>query len=399
MSKVLIIGAPFYPLPAVEGGAIETLVEEYLKHNSKTQKNKITVISPFSDKVDEEINKEYSNTKFIYIKSNNIPFIFYKILYAFLRRIIRRKQFPTAYAMSVIKYLKKNDELAKYDLVIIENQIESLIKYGNKINSKIVCHLHNDYLNVNTIQAQKIVNSCDEFWGVSNFICSQINKIDSNVATKTLYNGVDIEKYKIMTSIDDDFYKKITFDKNDFIILYVGRIMPEKGVLELIKAFNLAKDETDNMKLIVVGSKKNDTKVVNKYYEKLMEEQEKNKESIYFFGKANVEELRKLYTIAKLQVVPSMWEEAFGLIVVEGMCFNKPLIVSNSGGIPEIINNDVIIVDRKNIINELKNAIIEMYSNRNINDVKDFGYREIIKKFDIKNYCMNFEEFISKLNK
>lgn len=396
MKNILIIGAMHLPLPSVKGGAIEGLVDEFLKYNSKKEKFKITVYSPFSKEINDEYLKTYNNTNFRYIHNNSISRIINKIKYKVIRVIRKNEKIPTSYALTIIDDLKRKKELDKYDLVIIENQVESLIEYRKKIKSKIVEHLHNDYINNNTKSAKKIVESCDEFWGVSNFICNQIKKIDKNAVTKTLYNGVDIKKFreKICNQDKEKMYNKIGFEKNDFIILFVGRIMPEKGVLELIKAFNNIKNNKDNMKLLIVGEKKSNSDKINAYMNELIEEQSKNKEAIYFYGKANENDLKTIYSIANLQVVPSICEEAFGLIIIEGMCANNFLIVSNSGGIPEIVEDKAIIVNKQKIIKELEQSIVNVHNNSYNMKKNTKDYAKIIEKYSIDNYNANFESLI-----
>ena len=391
--NILIICPQFKPVPAVMGGAIETLVDEYLKYNSRRKKYQITVYSVPSNNCEEENNK-YTNTVFRYINKNTKRYKFYKIIIALLRRFFYKKQIPTAYSLCVVRNLKKNKELGKYDLVIIENQVESLMFYRKFLKSKLVEHLHNDYINVHTKCAKKITNSCDEFWCVSNFISNQIKYVNVNSKTKILYNGVDSEKFnsKISENSKRDMYNKLGFDEEDYIILYVGRIMPEKGVLQLMKAYNNIKEKNDKLKLLIVGSKLNNSLEIQNYYKLLLNEKYKNNDSIILYGEARFEELKALYSISNLQVVPSMVEEAFGLIIVEGMCMNKPLIVSNSGGIPEIVGDSATIVERKNIITELEEAIKNNYDSKEMK--KD--YKDIVEKFSIKNYCENFERYIEK---
>ena len=89
-----------------------------------------------------------------------------------------------------------------------------------------------------------------------------------------------------------------------------------------------------------------------------------------------------------------MWEEAFGLIVVEGMCAKNPLIITNSGGMPEIVEDSATIVKRDNIIEELSKEIEEIYYGRKKTEKMIKKYDKIIKKFSIENYCKEFEKLI-----
>lgn len=397
MKKILLIGNCYLPIPAVEGGAIETLVNEYLKYSQKHKDLNFVVYSPFSKKTNYTKNKTYTNCEFRYINKKKIIYTIYRYLLALKRRIFKNKTFPTAYCIMIIKDLKKRKELNTYNLVIIENEIESIITYKKNIKSKIVEHLHNDYLNINTKNYKRIIDSCDEVWGVSKFITNRVNEITTNNKAKVLYNGIDTSYFskKISNSEQSLLKKNLKIKKQDYVVLYVGRIMSEKGVLELIKSFNIAKEKNKNLKLLIVGGEKDNKKNTIEYMKIIDRESRKNKESIIFYGKATGKELLTLYSITDLQVIPSIWEEAFGLIAVEGICAAHPLIVTNSGGLTEIVNNDsAIIVNRDNIIEELSEAILKISSDNALATKLVTNASKVKRNFDYEKYNKRFDELI-----
>ena len=395
---VLIIGNWCLPLPAIEGGAVETLVDEFLKYNIKNKNIMITVYSPKSNKISNELNKKYTNCEFRYVDTSSIKYKMQKILLSLKRRLLKNKCYPISYCISVINDLKKKNEIDKYDITIVENQVSSLPTYKKNINSKLVNHLHNDYLNIKTKFSKQIVASCDEFWCVSKFISDQIKQISEKANTKVLYNGVDIKKFKekISNKEKNTIYKKIGFNKNDFIIIYTGRIIQEKGILQLLKVFNQIKSEgNSNLKLLILGGKINDKKHRD-FNKKIHNEYMKNNESICMYGYASVEELRIMHSISSLQVIPTTCEEAFGLILIEGMCFNHLIINTNSGAMPEISENSTIIINKENIEIELYNSIKKVYTGEYKKDDYIYKYNSIIEKYNINSYCETFEELINK---
>ena len=400
MKKILLIGNCYLPIPAVEGGAIETLVDEYLNYSKINKDLYFVVYSPFSKKISNKKNNTYTNCEFRYIDKKGIRYAAYRIFFALKRRIYNKKNYPTAYCETIINDLKKRKELNIYDLVLIENEIESLPTYRKYIKSKIVEHLHNDYLSIETKEAKKIVDSCNEFWCVSKFIAKRIEEISNSNKTKVLYNGIDTKTFsKIISEQEKNVLREqLNINKDDYIILYVGRIMPEKGVLELIQGFNILKSRNKNLKLLIVGDKKNNKRELKKYINKLKQEVSKNSDSIIYYGKADVDTLIKLHSITNIQVIPSMWNEAFGLIAVEGICAKHPLVVTNSGGLVEIVNNDsAIIVNRENIVSELSDAILKISSNKALSKNLVNEANKVIEKFDYKEYNKKFDELIRNI--
>lgn len=395
MKKVLIIVPEFLPLPCVEGGAIEQLIDNYLKYNSISQKYEIVVYSPYSKKITNDLVASYNRVEFRYIKKKNIKYYIYKFKYAFLRRIMKNKSFPSSYCKCVTSDLKLRKELNHYDLIIIENQVDYIPTYAKDLKQKVVLHLHNDYLNCDIKNRYQIVGCLNEVWGVSKFICNRVKVIDNKIITRTLYNGVDLKRFNInnLDQIEKESYRnKYGFENNDVIVFYSGRIMPDKGVLELIKGFNKAKEECDELKLLIVGKKRDNSKEINDYYNSLLAEANKNKNDIVFSGFVSQDEIKYLYSLADMQVVPSLCNEAFGLIVVEGISAGLPLIVTNVGGIPEIVDsNSAIIIEKDKIVENIASSIIKLYTNKDYSKKIVANAREKIAKFDVLNYTKNFE--------
>ena len=93
---------------------------------------------------------------------------------------------------------------------------------------------------------------------------------------------------------------------------------------------------------------------------------------------------------ADIAVVPSMWEEPFGLTVLEAMAAGLPLITTRSGGIPEICEGVATIVDRENIVENLTNAILDLYHHPEKRKKMSAASLERSKLFDKEMYARNF---------
>ena len=94
--------------------------------------------------------------------------------------------------------------------------------------------------------------------------------------------------------------------------------------------------------------------------------------------------------MADVAVVPSMWEEPFGLTVVEAMAAGLPLITTRSGGIPEICEGVATIVERENIVDNLAAAILDLYQHPEKRQKMAAASLERSKLFDKETYAKNF---------
>ena len=85
-----------------------------------------------------------------------------------------------------------------------------------------------------------------------------------------------------------------------------------------------------------------------------------------------------------------MWEEPFGLTIVEAMAAGLPLITTRSGGIPEICEGVATIVDRDNIVENLTSAILDLYEQPEKRKKMATEALERAKLFDKETFTKNF---------
>jgi len=118
-------------------------------------------------------------------------------------------------------------------------------------------------------------------------------------------------------------------------LLFLGRLVPEKGLGFLISSFYLTLQRHPNLCLNIVGDGP-----FRDSFEKLVTDLGIGK-SVKFSGWQTGQELDESYMSARLVVVPSAWREPFGLIAIEAMMHARPILVTDRGGLPEIVDNGV----------------------------------------------------------
>ncbi len=144
-----------------------------------------------------------------------------------------------------------------------------------------------------------------------------------------IYNGTDHYKNDA-SQVEIDIRKELNISDNAVILLYVGRLNPEKqpdkGTQELLDNFLRIKEEEENAELLMIGYGDEDDKLyIEKYGAKVM-------------VKAPSEYMKSIYSQSDIYVSCSKWE-GFNLPAAEAQTFGKPVILYKAGAHPEIVRD------------------------------------------------------------
>ena len=174
--------------------------------------------------------------------------------------------------------------------------------------------------------------------------------------------------------------RKYSNKREDLIIGSVGRLNWAKGYDLLIESLNVIKKDYPNFQMKIAGD--------GPYRNKLesMIDQYSLRDNVFILGELHYNDIPKFYNSINLYTQPSI-SEALSITLQEAMASSLPILASNAGGIPEVIDhNETGILfekgNRKELIIGLK-KIIDM----DITQKKEMGKRareRSIKKFDIK---------------
>lgn len=197
-------------------------------------------------------------------------------------------------------------------------------------------------------------------------------------------NGVNLQLFSNV-NIDYDFRRQYAMD-NEKIILYVGRLVYEKGIQNLIAAMPKVLDRYHDSKLIICGR----GGMIDELREQVKYLGIENK--VYFAGYCDFKKMQKMYKCADVAVFPSTYEP-FGIVAIESMLSGTPTIVSDVGGLNEIIEHGVtgmksyagnansiadsvlsLLFDPKLCANISQNAIKKVKENYNWSKITDSTY-------------------------
>ena len=137
--------------------------------------------------------------------------------------------------------------------------------------------------------------------------------------------------------------------------LYVGRLSPEKGADRLIRAWKLIQDCGRTLWIVGEGPERprleamiRDEKIAN----------------VRFTGFLNQQEMAEIWTKSSCSIVPSIWKEPFGMVVLEAWAKGRPVVAHRIGALPEIIGDGVDgLLVPENSSGELAKAILFLLEN------------------------------------
>jgi glycosyltransferase involved in cell wall biosynthesis len=187
-------------------------------------------------------------------------------------------------------------------------------------------------------------------------------------------NFVSFENFKNRI----DFKEKYNLNK---YILAVGRFSKEKGFEYLLKSFKLVLEKRKDIKLVIIGGKRDYIRVIKKLAKNLG-----ILDNILILSNVSDEEVYSAFKHAELVVIPSIYEP-FGIVALEAMYYGKPIVAFKVGGLKEIVKNKVngVLVRERNV-GELANAIIKILSNPKTREKISRNNKRFVKNFDRRNF-------------
>ena len=394
MKNIGIIMGGVMPVPAVCGGAIETLIESIVKQYDPDDGFKLTIFSVYHKDAVEKA-KQYPNVRFVWTHTNTFFNLSKHAVFLGVRELTGKTIRVLQRHYNEIAPIIQNE---KFDLLIVEGGDEKAVIDIAKgyTRDQLVFHAH-----VHFIPKPEVVRGFGHMISVSEFVTREYMKV-CNVPVKphVLKNAIDIKKFNKPVSVDEKnkIRNRLGLSEDDFVILFVGRIMEIKGVMELMKAVTELNDP--HIKLLMVGSANFGKWEFSPYANKVKKYYQKHQDQIIFTGYVDNSEVYKYASVADIQCVPTLVEEAAGLVLMEAMAEGLPSIVTQSGGVTEYIDESTsLIIDRKNIVKNLKESILYMKEHPEVRKQMSENARKKSIQYDEQMYYQNFVKVINDIMK
>ena len=394
MKNIGIIMGGVMPVPAVCGGAIETLIESIVKQYDINDGFQLTIFSVYHKDAVKKA-RQYPNVRFVWTHTNTFFNLSKHAVFLAIRELTGK----------TVRVLQRHyNEIApviqkqKYDLLIVEGGDEKAVLDIAKgyTREQLVFHAH-----VHFIPKPEVVRGFGHMIGVSEFVTREYMKACYvPVKPHVLKNAIDIKKFNKPVSEDEKnkVRNRLGLSEDDFVILFVGRIMEIKGVMELMKAVTELNDQ--HIKLLIVGSANFGKWEFSPYANKVKKFYQKHQDQIIFTGYVDNSEVYQYASVADIQCLPTLIAEAAPLVVLEAMAEGLPLVVTRSGGVVEYLDQDVaLIIEQENVIQNLKESILYMKDHPEIRKQMSENAKKRSIQYDEPIYYQKFVKVIGDIMK
>lgn len=259
------------------------------------------------------------------------------IIGLFYKKLLNRPMVVTAHGGDIEKMARKNKFFWKCTQYILK-QADHVICVGE--------HLYNTIINDYNIPSEKL----------------------------TILNmGVDTNIFQPMNR--DNLRKKYKIPPYSKLILFVGNIIKQKGVMELIEAYNTLKSKDNSYNLVLIGAKK----VPNFSIELETFIKRNNIKDVSFLNPKSQQEISEWMNIANVFVLPSHME-GLGLVALEAMASNIPVVASKVGGLQYLLADGLGILVTPENANALAEGINIVLSDDAIsNKMSSLAYKKALE--------------------
>jgi glycosyltransferase involved in cell wall biosynthesis len=278
---------------------------------------------------------------------------------------------------------------------------KSAIKAAKSLNLKIVTHSHarpenvfwmfipkilrlkklNDYFYKSVL---KVYTKADATICPTKFAEKSLKQYEPKLNTAVITNGVDTKKFCKMNATP--LKKKYKINSKDKIILFVGRLHPEKNVATIIKAMPYLLKKDKNVRLLIAGEGYLRSTFVS------LAKKLNAAESITFLGNVRNDKIAEVYNIADVFVLPSIIEIE-GMVVLEAMACAKPILIANSkhSAAPQFVNGNGYLFETKSPT-DFANKAFNILKNPKLKNAMGKKSLALSKSYDINNSVLMLEK-------
>ncbi|PIS21185.1 hypothetical protein COY33_02325 [candidate division WWE3 bacterium CG_4_10_14_0_2_um_filter_42_7] len=204
-------------------------------------------------------------------------------------------------------------------------------------------------------------------------------------------HGIDLKRFRKDADKNDEIRKRYV-KEGEKLVVTVCRLEPRKDLPTLIKAAKVVKEKNPKIKFVVVGEG-----VSGEELHQMVKDLGLS-DTISFAGRVSEEDLPKYYAAGDLYALPTLYE-GFGIVYLEAMASECPVLSTKVGAIPEVVEDDGVLIEPKDP-EKLAEKILEILENEKLRmELVDKGLKKVREKYDREKVLGIFEESLENLLK
>ncbi|WP_312583973.1 lipopolysaccharide N-acetylglucosaminyltransferase [Atlantibacter sp.] len=376
VDKIIFTVTPIFSIPPRGAAAVETWMYQVAQRTAIP--NRIVCIK----------NEGYSDFTRINDNSEIYRIGFSRIYKRLFQKWTRLDPHP--YSQRILN-VAKDFQITSDSVIVVHNSMKLYRQIRERApSSNVVIHMHNAF---EPKWLEPDVKMIVPSLFLKNYYQSYLPQADIAIVP----NGIDLESYQsdyeAVTKAD------LNISANEKVIFYAGRIVPDKGVLLLMQAFEKLLEKHDDIKLVVIGDYNEESKIDGGAYQRDVREiAERLKEKCIMLGSIPPEKMHFYYPLSDVVVIPSQFKEPFCMVAIEAMGAARPVLVSTRGGMIEFVKENSTgyhlrePMTAASIAQDIENVL----SNEAIEDIAKQGQNYVHAHFSWEGVTQRFEEVIRR---
>ncbi len=376
---VLMLSQEVHPIPPTKGAAVEQWIDAVAHRMTRYQAYVVSV--PHPTRPDREFDGD------VHYHRIRIGRVYNRVF----RKLTRLD--PYSYIDRVTRYARS----IRPAIVHIHNAPRFVLPVVQGVpGAKVILHMHNE-------KDDEIGARVAALVGCSDYICDWYRQRQV-LADRfiTLANGVDIAAYAPTRATEEQrrgLRAEFGVPADRFVVLYAGRISPEKGADCLVDALRVL--EKDRFHLVLLGEWPSGDPATSKRVRFSLELAERLRDVPHtVLGSVLPNEMGRLYGLADLLVIPSRFEEPFSMVAIEAMAAHVPVMALRKGGMTEYMKDgeNAFLVDGEASAEELGNAIRKASESQLQRDWQAKVAREMVAaRFDWRHIANDVERLYDQV--
>lgn len=374
VDKIIFTVTPIFSIPPRGAAAVETWMYQVAQRT--TIPNRIVCIK----------NEGYSD--YTQVNDNcSIHRIGFSRVY---KRIFQKwtRLDPLPYSQRILN-IAKDFPITDKSVIVVHNSMKLYRQIRERApQTKIVLHMHNAF-------EPKGLNPDIKMIVPSQFLKNYYQAYLPDADIFIVDNGIDLDAYQ--SDCSSQLRSELNLTTRDKVIFYAGRIVPDKGVLLLLKAFEKLVEEQRDLKLVVVGDHMEVSKSdKGAYQQEVRDVAARMQNKCLMLGSIPPEKMHLYYPLADLVVIPSQFKEPFCMVAIEAMGAGKPVLVSARGGMVEFVKSEETGYHLREpmSVDSIAQDIKDVLARKDLHRTAEQGQNQIFERYSWSSVTQSFEAVI-----